>query len=187
MNKNTTSWTFFFAWAFFFAGVCVLTLSHDSVTAGADDDALLLASSRRDLQEETFPFGYVEPAWFDFIEQGFSGVNLKRCVKRNPNGPKSLPTTGEPCAATPKTCFFGLKKCSSTVPAYPEAKCFCDGRDGSQTWTCEQEFCPDCPPQGQGFEFFNDQLCPNSSPHSGGQQCSAQQDELTCIYGREDW
>jgi hypothetical protein len=75
-----------------FAGVCVFSVFHGSAAARADDDALL-SSSRRNLQEETVPFVYVEPLWFDLIEAEFSGANLKTCVKRNPNGPKNPPTT----------------------------------------------------------------------------------------------
>jgi hypothetical protein len=82
-----------------------------------DDDSLFLSSSRH-LQQEVFPFGYIEPEWYDRFAVEFAGTNLKRCVKRNPNGPKSEPVTGQACSAMAKTCFFGTKDCAG-VGAHP--------------------------------------------------------------------
>lgn len=161
--------------------IALLGISGTVVQAVEDDT---LSSSHRQLQEETFAFGYIEPAWYDRIEAEFTGANLKRCTKRNPNGIKPAPASGESCSAAAKTCFFGTQECPEVGP-HPVFRCSCDGAAGSQTWSCPSLACPvGCPPEGTGFEFFNDPACP-ATPQ--GSPCTAAIDGLSCNYGREDW
>lgn len=152
--------------------------------ADADDNSLP-SSSRRALQAKAFPFGYMEPPWFQRIEAEFTGINLQRCMKRNPNGPKDTPVSGESCSASSKTCYFGTQ--DDCDPSHPAFKCFCDGASGSQTWKCESLTCPSrCPPDGVGFEFYVEPGCPASTPEQD-QACVSDIEGLVCRYGREDW
>ena len=118
--------------------IALLGISGTVVQAVGDDT---LSSSHRQLQEETFAFGYIEPAWYDRIEAEFTGANLKRCTKRNPNGIKPAPASGESCSAAAKTCFFGTQECD-IGELMPMTRCFCDGSEGTQMWSCSDQACP---------------------------------------------
>lgn len=74
--------------------------------------------------------------WYEAVKQNFVGTRLKRCHKRG----DTPPTEGTGCAARPKTCFFGYQGCGNSQ--YPDTRCFCDGKEGSQTWSCTPVSCP---------------------------------------------
>mmetsp|Transcript_15611 Transcript_15611/g.26085 ORF Transcript_15611/g.26085 Transcript_15611/m.26085 type:complete len:205 (-) Transcript_15611:1300-1914(-) len=137
-------------------------------------------------QPEDFAHGYVEPEWYKRIEAEFPGENVKRCVKRQPSGPKEQPATGEPCSDKQKTCFFGSTTCESGV-SHPSDKCVCEER----TWSCVSgEYwlpCP-CPPAGSGMEVFNDPACPVDSASMSSTPCdeALAASGLSCQYGNKD-
>lgn len=87
------------------------------------------------------PDRFVEPDWYARVKENNANAaisRVKRCYKR-----RGLPpVNGTRCAVRPKTCFFGNQECGGEIGGHPETKCTCSGRDGDQTWTCQEEFCP---------------------------------------------
>lgn len=81
---------------------------------------------------------YVEPAWWPTVEAMFTGINLRRCIKRDgvtkPLGP---PPNGQRCARRSKTCFFGDQLCGGDL-LYPATECVCEDR----MWDCTPAICP---------------------------------------------
>jgi len=91
---------------------------------------------RRNLQTT---WRYETPPWWDYVAGDFSGINLKRCFKR-----QFPPEEGAGCARSAKTCYFGTQQCPAGVGPFPLHKCFCNGTGASEgTWSCE--FPLECP------------------------------------------
>lgn len=140
-----------------------------------DDDEFTM-QSERDLKR------YVEPLWFQRIaEEDESGL-LKRCFKKD-----VPPNNGDRCARRAKVCYFDTQDCDG-MGAHPVTKCYCDGRNGSQTWSCEPEACPGVypdPTRTGCAPIVNDPSCPLGSPTTNA--CSSVDFPVTCNYQMESW
>lgn len=79
-----------------------------------------------------------QPTWWPRISRDFVGTRLRRCARRF----DTPPVAGTRCARRPKTCFFGTQTCPNDVGAHPVDRCFCDGEEGAQVWTCGPAACP---------------------------------------------
>lgn len=160
----------------FFIVASLLLISGSAAAELSDyrNDDELLSMSHRELQTIT------EPAWFNRVAAEDTTGVLKRCSKRT-----VPPVNGSICSRKPKLCYFDTQDCYG-VGAHPATKCFCDGKEGSQTWNCETEVCPVFPdPTKTGCgPVVNDPTCPATGA-SG--TCSAIDNPVTCYYGQSEW
>lgn len=111
--------------------ICALTPGVNSKNVPDEED-----QNHRILMASSPGWTYQEPPWWSVINAEFTGVNLKRCFKR-----EFPPTVGDLCATSAKTCFFGNQDCPGVGP-YPQTKCFCDGNGSPGNWSCTSEPCP---------------------------------------------
>eukprot|EP00545_Synedropsis_sp_CCMP1620_P012614 CAMPEP_0119005798 /NCGR_PEP_ID=MMETSP1176-20130426/1933_1 /TAXON_ID=265551 /ORGANISM="Synedropsis recta cf, Strain CCMP1620" /LENGTH=157 /DNA_ID=CAMNT_0006957643 /DNA_START=880 /DNA_END=1349 /DNA_ORIENTATION=+ len=118
-------------------GVHSSSTTNSADLVGIEEELDVDDQDQRSLQMNEPTWNYELPPWWSLISGSFTGINLKRCFKR-----QFPPVVGVLCAKSAKTCFFGTQECPGTGP-YPTMKCFCNG-DGSSpgTWSCEDVDCP---------------------------------------------